>query len=149
LWEHGQYSPVSLWSLIEVLNQLGPELAQKVTISWYKLYIEKMARGRLNSSTDLGYLSSPTTCPVCHSKVISLLDIYRDTNDFSVIVELNNMSCACKDVWRSNLEKKDLLSLPERVASAYESIGRNVLGDRWWNENGNGVLEEIKSSPHI
>jgi len=149
LWEHGQYSLVSLWSLIEVLNQLGPELAQKVTISWYKLYIEKMARGRLNSSTDLGYLSSPTTCPVCHSKVISLLDIYRDTNDFSVIVELNNMSCACKDAWRSNLEKKDLLSLPERVASAYESIGRNVLGDRWWNENGNGVLEEIKSSPHI
>jgi radical SAM enzyme (TIGR01210 family) len=147
LWKHDQYTPVSLWSLIEVLNQLGPELAQRVTISWYKLYIEKMARGRLNSFKDLGYLSSPTTCTLCYSKVINLLDTYRDTNDFSVIVELTSMSCTCKDVWRSTLEKKELLSLPERVASAYESIGRDVLGDRWWNKNGSGVLEEIKSSP--
>ncbi len=146
LWEHGQYSPTSLWSLVEVLNRLGPELAQKVTISWYKLYIEKMAKGRLNSSTDLGYLSSPTTCPICHSKVISLLDTYRDTNDFSVIVELTNLGCACKDAWRSALEKEDLLSLPERVASAYASIGRDVLGKKWWDENGANVLVDVNSS---
>jgi len=143
LWEHGEYWPVSLWSLIEVLNQLGSELAQKVTISWYKTYTEQSTKGLLSAANDWGYLSSPTTCPLCHSRVISLLDAYRDTNDFSVIVELTNMSCVCKDVWRSILEKKDLLSLPERVASAYESIGRNVLGGRWWNKNASALRNEL------
>jgi radical SAM enzyme (TIGR01210 family) len=146
LWKHDQYSPVSLWSLIEVLNELGPELAQRVTISWYKTYIEQSTKGVLSAANDWGYLSSPTTCPSCYSKVINLLDTYRDTNDFSVMVALTNMSCTCKNIWRSTLEKKELLSLPERAASAYESVGRDILGDRWWNENASVLLNEMMGS---
>jgi len=147
LWERGYYTPLSLWSLIEVLNRLGPDLAQRVTISWYKLYIEKMVKGRLNSSIDLGYLSSPTTCPLCQARVIRLLDTYRDTSDFSVIDELSRMECECKDIWHSSRAvASNNLSLPERVSSVYEAIGRNVLGEQWWNKNGANVLVDVNSS---
>jgi len=146
LWKNEQYKPVSLWSLIEVLRRLGPSLAQRVTISWYRLYIEKMEKGRLDSSTDLDYLSSPTTCPLCQSRVISLLDTYRDNNEFSVIEELSNIECECKDTWHSTIEASEPLSLPKRVINAYEAIGRDVLGERWWNENGEMVLKDINSS---
>ena len=146
LWDHGLYSPVSLWSLVEVLARLGPTHAQRVTISWYKIYSEKVTEGELDPVNDLGYLSSVTTCELCHPRVISLLDTYRDTNDFGVVQELTRMECECKDAWRSSLEATGYRPLKERVAHAYEAIGRDVLGPSWWSENGDTILAELANS---
>jgi len=143
LWEHGYYTPTPLWSLIEVLHRLGPALAQRVTISWYKTYVEQSTRGVLSAAQDWGYLSSPTTCPYCQARIIRLLDTYRDTNDFSVIDELSRMECECKDIWRTSRAVANNLTLPERVSSVYEAIGRNVLGEKWWDENGSSVCDEL------
>ncbi len=143
LWEHGYYTPISLWSLIEVLHRLGPALAQRVTISWYRTYTEQSKRGVLSAANDWGYLSSPTTCPLCQARVIRLLDTYRDCNDFSVIDELSHLECECKDMWHTSLGVVESLSLPERVSSAYEAIGRDVLGEKWWDENGSALWDEL------
>ena len=35
LYERGIYQPPSLWSLVESLRQVGPDLIHQVTISWY------------------------------------------------------------------------------------------------------------------
>ena len=105
-----------------------------------------MARGRLNSSTDLGYISSPTTCPSCYPKVIGLLDTYRDTTDSECCKkELSIMECECKDNWRSTLETSKSRGLPEQVARAYEEIGRAILGEDWWSKHGANVLMDVSS----
>jgi len=145
LWERGLYSPPSLWSLVEVLARLGPTFAPKMTISWYKIYSEQVAWGELDPVDGLGYLSSPATCTLCQPKVMSLLDAYRDTNDFGVVQELTRMECRCKDTWRSALGAAEHQPLKERVAHAYEAIGRGVLGSSWWSENG-GALTDLANS---
>lgn len=145
LWKNDLYTPVSLWSLVEVLKMLGPSLSSKVTISWYKIYIEKMGQGRLDSATDLGYLASPTTCPKCQTKVIAHLDAFRDTSDFTWIENLVDMQCKCKETWRLAVNTHPTLTLPERVASVYEVIGKDILGNRWWENNRTDVVESLNS----
>ena len=120
-------------------------MAQRVTISWYKTYTEHSVHGVLSAVDDWGFLSSPTTCPICLSKVIKLLDIYRNTNDFSAIKELSSMACGCKDAWHSTLDASEPLRLPERVARTYEALGQDVLGKKWWDENGSYLREELTS----
>lgn len=132
LWKRGLYSPPSLWSLVEVLARLGPELAQRVTISWYKLY----------GKQDV-IVCSPSTCELCQPRVVELLDLYRNTYDFSVINELVGLGCECKRTWRSSLSSPILLSLKERVAYCYEMVGRDVLGAEWWKEHGDVVLTSV------
>jgi radical SAM enzyme (TIGR01210 family) len=146
LWKHGLYSPPSLWSLIEVLTRLGPSLARRVTISWYKIYSEKVAWGELDANAELGYLCSPSTCVLCQPRVISLLDEYRNTNDYGVILALKNMDCACKEAWRSAMEAPVGEHLKTRVARAYEAIGREVLGPSWWDTYGGSLLADLTAS---
>ncbi len=141
LGERGLYSPPSLWSLVEVLARLGPQLTPRVTISWYKNYHKESEK--IDSMEAMVYLCSPSTCAVCQSKVIKLLDVYRDTCDFDVVRELVRFDCECKHVWQSLLEMEEPIRLEERVARLYEAIGHDVLGVEWWTKNGSSVLEDV------
>lgn len=143
LWKHDLYTPVSLWSLVEVLKILGPSLASKVTISWYKTYNEQSTRGTLRPEVDWGYLKSPTTCPKCQARVIDYLDSYRDTNDFDAIEELVDIQCECKVLWHTSINAHPTLSLPARVANAYEEIGEDLLGNKWWEDNKLNIYREL------
>ena len=141
LWERGLYSPPSLWSLVEVLARLGPQLAPRVTISWYKNYQQEVEKSiPIESRT---YLCSPSTCAICQPKVMEMLDVYRDTRDFGVVQELAAFECECKDEWQSSLDEDAPMPLKERVARLYEAIGLDVLGVEWWTRNGNLVLEDV------
>ena len=144
LWERGLYSPPSLWSLVEVLVSLGPHLASRVTISWYKLYNQVSDEGVTQDPKNvLGYLDSPATCVVCQPRVIGLLDTFRNTNDFEILRALANTDCECKHVWRALVEAKEPISLQERVLQAYALIGRDVLGVDWWARHGNEVMRSF------
>ena len=145
LWRHDLYSPPSLWSLVEVLARLGPLVAQRVTISWYKAYSERTAVGELDPETGLSYLCSPQTCTLCQPRVIALLDAYRNTGDFRLVQELASIECECKDVWRASVEVAAAQPLKQRVAQAYEAIGRNILGQDWWGRYGDQILADVSA----
>lgn len=142
LWKNGLYEPPSLWSLVEVLARLGPQLTPRIAISWYKAYHEEFAV--VDSTEDV--VCSPSTCAACQPSVIELLDAYRDTQDFDVIRELVRVDCDCKRAWRLMLDAQEPLPLKERVAKSYEVIGRGVLGAKWWTEYGERVLEDMLHS---
>lgn len=144
LWEHGMYSPPSLWSLVEVLARLGPRLTPRVPISWYKTYYEES--DGIDPIEGIFYLCSPSTCAACQPVVMELLDTYRDTQDFGVVEELMSIECECKRVWRSSLEAEESVPLKERVARSYEVIGRDVLGVEWWAEYGDSILKDVLGS---
>lgn len=142
LWENGLYAPPSLWSLVEVLARLGPQLTPRIAISWYKAYHEVSAV--VDSTEDI--VCSPSTCAACQPTVMELLDTYRDTQDYGIVEELARIECDCKRAWRLLLEAKESLPLKERVAQSYEAIGQEVLGVEWWTEHGEGILKDVLDS---
>lgn len=121
LWQRGLYHPPSLWSLVEVLVRLGPDLANRVTISWYKSYHGDYA-GHDRSLGKL-FLASPTTCPACSPTVMAMLDAYRDSCDYSVISQLARFDCDCRLHWRASLQSEELPALADRVGQYYKAIG--------------------------
>lgn len=141
LWQRQMYSPPSLWSLIEALFRVGPELTPRVTISWYKDYFAE--RETTDAFEDSPFLCSPSTCPDCHDTVMALLDEYRGQGHFDVIRELAGFECDCRRRWHAMLEEPVATRLEERVARAYEAIGRDVLGDQWWLRHGDAVLDDV------
>jgi len=144
LWNRNLYSPPSLWSLVEVLRRLGPDLSPRVYIAWYKVYDEQSDGVTLDHEKDLEYLCSPTTCKNCLSRVIAMLDLYRDHHSFATIEELSSLECECKKSWRNKLQTPEVKSLQERVAMLYETIGSELLGQEWWDQNGDHILQEVK-----
>ena len=139
LWSRDMYEPPSLWSLVEVLRDLGPERAARVTISWYRDYDS----GAAEDSASTRALASPATCPRCQDAVFALLDAYRESCSFDLVRELSRFDCPCHEAWRRKLEASGGTGLVERVALAYEMIGRDVLGGPWWAHHGAEVLEDL------
>lgn len=126
------YSPPSLWSLVEVIWRLGPDIAQKhIRLSWYTAY----GAGNV--------LDSPTTCEVCYESTIELLDRFAEFGDFELIHTLNQMECHCKDQWRADLIRTPIGSLPDRVAVGYQVLAEELLGYDWWQRYRAEILEGL------
>lgn len=132
LYNEKLFAPTSLWALVEVLKNLGPEVSRKnLRLSWYTSY------GAYN------IVASPTTCEKCIDKVIPLLDRFAEFGDYGAIDELINMNCVCKDKWYERLHTPEAISLPDRVARGYESLANKFLGEDWWKMNSKSILEDI------
>ena len=116
LYERDLYLPPSLWSLIEALRLLGEEVVcGKIKFSWYKPY------GSVN------VISSPTTCSICESDVVSYLDRFYETNEYGWIEKLTTFECSCKDLWREEIGLQPSSSILERAIGAYELIGSQLV----------------------
>jgi len=132
LSQRNLYSPPSLWSLVEVLRRVGPEIAcSKIKFSWYKTY----------GSTNV--VHPPITCSACLSDVIYYLDQFYETNNYAWVERLVSFDCRCKDAWRSQLEAQPSMPILARASAAYELIGRELLGGDWWKRHGDRVLLEM------
>lgn len=136
---HGRHHPPSLWSLVEVLRRLGPDLVQRVSIAWYRDYAELDG----GAAASMAVLARPTTCPVCENHVLSRLDEYRASQSFEVIEDLVQFRCACREIWSAELAAAETRPLTERVPAEYEDLGREVLGDAWWQRHGADVLAGV------
>ena len=77
---------------------------------------------------------------------MDLLDSYRDEHLFAKVEELSHLDCECKQAWRARVESPETSLLPERVAQAYEIMGKELIGSDWWNKNGEDVVSELWSS---
>lgn len=137
LQQAGMYRAPSLWSYVEVLRRLGRDVAEtRIELAWYTTY----GIG--------GILESPTTCPTCLDRVVPLVHAFAECHDFAIIEELHAMDCECKHVWLAQLKEDPDTSLPERLASGYTRIGRELLGDHWWNRHADAILEELRLDWH-
>ena len=137
LEQNGLYRRPSLWSLVEVLASVNPDLLPRIEISWFR---PRPQRHPKYTTPNLG----PSTCPNCYAEVTTLLDQYafglhRDT----VIRSLYRIECACKDAWRDEMALTNNMALAARVEKGYKEIGTRILGEDWWLTNGTQVLNEL------
>jgi len=140
LWEREYYTPPSLWSLVEVLKNIDPSNYSRLSIAWHKPYYME------SESVEVVYTLAPSTCPNCYTQVIKLLDEYLNGRKVATIQRLNDIECDCKKVWIEELNKKTEFSLLDRVATIYELMGKEILGEDWWIENGKEILNDLRNS---
>ncbi len=121
MYQKGLYRPVSLWTLAEVLSQFSKEQVERIQISWYKDYFE---------SSFSHILHSPSTCSRCQEEVMTLLDRYRDCQDYACIHELRQFSCECKQQWKEQLmQQSDEIEI-HCVENAYRTLAEDYLKDQ-------------------
>ncbi len=137
LWRQRRYTPVSLWSLVEVLRRTGADFPGRVSTAWYRDY---NASDEL-ASVSMPILASPTTCPQCAGPVLEALDRYRDTTDARVLDRLVEVGCPCRADWLRTLDDP-----PVDVAGMYEALGGDILGETWWSAHGAAVLQDLEDS---
>lgn len=103
MYRQGMYQPVSLWSLVEVLNQFTEKELSKIQISWYKDYFGE----------EKSYIyRSPVSCPECQEYVMRELDYYRDRQEYDRIKKLSETPCRCREEWKSRLaEQADTIQI--------------------------------------
>jgi radical SAM enzyme (TIGR01210 family) len=131
---HGLYTPVSLWSYVEVLRRLGAATtSSSIELAWYTSY------GAPN------VVWSPTTCAECYPQVIEGIHRFAETNNFDWVERVTQIECACKDAWRVSLADSPHDTVLERVARGYERIGRELLGDAFWSRHGPALRADMES----
>lgn len=134
LSQRNGYSPPSLWSLVEVLRRLGPDLLPRVEIAWYRSYYD----------TDAKIRRSPDTCPHCRDTVLHQLDRYRAHQSAEVVTALSTYQCACHDFWTATLGA-DADGLPERVETAYRTLADEFGFDGWLATHGASLIEALRT----
>lgn len=136
LWRHNRYQPVSLWSLVEVLQRVGRDYPGRVSAAWYRDYDDGV--GEVGAATSMPILTSPTSCPDCAADVETALDEYRDSADTAVLDRLVERACPCRTEWLRTLDEP-----PFDVGEAYQSIGNAIMGPAWWDARGADVIKEL------
>ncbi len=109
LWSKGRFRPPSLWSLLAIIKELGPELGRKVALK--------------GLTKDLPYAPPvvATTCPKCNDRATAAVrrwDYGRDWNDIESVWG----SCECFKTWEATLREEPTEPLRERVEKGYRLI---------------------------
>ncbi len=132
----GGYAAPSLWSLVEVLRRLGPTLAGRVEIAWYRSYYDR--EGKITRS--------PDTCPHCRDAVVGLLDDYRARQDHGTVDTLSAYPCTCRDAWAASLAATHG-ARADRVATAYRSLANAFGLGNWLAANGGDLMAALYGAP--
>ena len=123
LQAHGSYKPVSLWDLVEVLRVLGPNLASRVEIAWYKSYYDTKEK----------VSASPQGCAECHDRLMNALDEYRATQDHGIIVQLELDRCSCAPSHALDSQIADDEELASSILAGYEAVAAALQIERKWS----------------
>ncbi|TCO61920.1 hypothetical protein [Actinocrispum wychmicini] len=144
LWERDSYRCPSLWSLVEALHRLGPDAARSVVLSWYST-TPTDPRRREQVSDPLR--EAPTTCPLCRDRVIDGLNAFNANGGYDIVEDLRRQGCACRDEWAERMAQEASIATPlgERVLAAYDRIGHELVGSRWWEKARDRVRRELET----
>ncbi len=140
LYENGFYKQPSLWLFIEILHSIPKKYLKSIEIVWFS------ERKQLNPSYQNNDIP-PTTCPICYSKVIPLLNQFKSNYNErqNVLNELKKIECNCKFKFYSTLIEVDNSNLK----NIYKHIAISVLGKKYWLKNEESIFSDISKYEHI
>ncbi len=127
--EKGLYNIPMLWSVLEVIMALSEKELEKFIIPAFE------------SSYTLQQVSE--NCDKCTRRIRELILNFQYTKNKKFIEGAMNIKCGCKDIWKERLKEK-ALPLRERIIKNYEFIAKEILGNNWWIENKNWVVEYVR-----
>jgi archaeosine synthase beta-subunit len=141
LWERDAYRPPSLWSLVEALHRLGPEITRSVVLSWYSTTPDDPRR---KSQVSDPLREAPTTCAGCRDDIVNALGTFNAGGDFDIIEQLRTSTCTCRTAWQARMEaeSRSAPALVDRVMEGYDRIGREMLNG-WWEPRRDRLRDEL------
>lgn len=116
LWKINLYTPVMLWSVVEILKRKYElNLKKKIYVSPANYTVKAIA--------------TSSNCNLCNDKFSDLFMEYNKANDISVF---DNLTCECKSNWTkrlipSNLEQLPLADRVEKIMDMLENKTRSPL----------------------
>jgi radical SAM enzyme (TIGR01210 family) len=113
LEELAMYELPSIWTVVEIMKQIGPELAAKSKFLGFQ-------NNRNQENVVHG-------CDNCNDSVVSLiLDYHGYPDEYEAIMkaaeENDKKPCECKNEWLMRMNKKHSSSLAERIATGMDTI---------------------------
>lgn len=97
LWRRGYYRPPWLWSALEAITAIA-----------------KRDLVVLSDPVGAGYRRGPHNCGSCDRAITAAIKRFNATQDLSVLTRLDELECACRDVWHTLMGRDAFLfgSLP-------------------------------------
>ena len=105
LYKAGQYSEISQWQVIDVLNRIPVEFLDRVFLSWYG--------DKENIYEHNQYpLLPPKDCSQCHNAIFSFYQNFRNTSNINLRKKMlsnllnKNFKCMCREKYFDDYEYK-------------------------------------------
>lgn len=130
LWEQGWYHPPSLWAFVEIVTELQPHYAGHLALSYF------------DKEPNDSIVVMPTTCPDCRERVTAALWSFAATGSDEELARVRRRGCACRDTWLRSLDG-DGPPLADRARAVYESMGRRLAGEEWWEHHRAEVIDTL------
>jgi len=102
LAKRGMYAPPSLWTTIDVLNEVGSESLARARVACLDVD---------GKDSDTVY---PHNCPLCTPVILDALKTFNTTRDLSIV---NSLDCSCREKHLADLAFVDERPLDQRIAA--------------------------------
>lgn len=117
LIEEGKYKLPSIWTTVEIMKRIGPELALKCGFFGFSVADEK------NVEITNG-------CNQCRDEIFERLINYSPNNDAynNLMQAADKMDCPCKRNWQKEVVAKPKSTLVQRIAGELDLLIKEYLG---------------------
>ncbi len=130
MMHNGMYRVPYLWSGLEVMRRIKVDLDNPITLSG------------IYSGIEIEQL--PHNCEKCSEDFISELQRFSMTLDHSIIDDLWETSCDCREKWYELITREEE-PLRSRITKMYRQVAIGVMGENWWESNQDWILREPKA----
>jgi hypothetical protein len=115
----GYYELPSIWSVIEIIKKIGPDLCKKIHFN-----------GIVVSNNNYNNIKIVRHCKDCGGILLpKLIKFKRPNSDMwkDLIDTADRINCKCKKEWRSSINQKEQLPLEHRIVYFLEKMTKKYL----------------------
>lgn len=137
LYDHDEYTPPSLWALVEVLRRIDgdTDLLPRLLHAWIAPVDHPGAVDGVAPEA-----GSET------AQVITHLTNYQANQSRESLGWLFDHRSHERDQWQADLFNGQKEPLVERLEKIFPKVGRAVLGNAWWELHGERVIDRLYAS---
>lgn len=135
LFQRGQYRPVSLWAIIDILGQLNEQEKEAVYYSWLT---------KVSHPGDCDGLS-PTGDATLGAELVRRLIDFQVTRDHSDLAAVSALSTSSRDEWLRRVATSS--GTPDgEMEKAFPGLAEDIFGPEWWQINGDPIIADLQSA---
>lgn len=120
LEEEGKYELPNLWSVVEVMKELGPDFCEKTRFFGFET-------SEASKETGVKTVRGCSDCSeAVFSKILKFSGSEKEYNEIMDSAEKTN--CNCKSDWQKSMQIEPKSTLVERIATGLDQLGKEYLG---------------------
>lgn len=121
LEDKGMYSLPSIWTTVEIVRRLGPELCKKIRFNGFKFSSRTKYSNKINSVKG---------CKDCHHKIRPKIEALKNKTEedwYLLIKEADFINCKCKLDWQKKMLEEPDQNLEDRIRNNLNYLKKELL----------------------